>query len=114
MAKLFRHPVGHQVALRNPTTGKESVGRILDEVWLQEPEEFTPIAPKNDGWREGAPVVQLIEFPSENNRRYVRFTYYVRQEGQDAESWRFGGQHALFLPVEDYRMLLTKLQVKAW
>ena len=115
MGKLIRHPVGHKVTFRKPGTGEIVIGKILDEVWLREPEEFLPVAPPSNGWREGAPVIQLIEWPpSEGGVKEVRFTYYVREEGQDADSWHFGGQYALSLNVEDYRTIMEKLQAKAW
>ena len=55
MAKLTRHPPGHPVTFTNPTTGDPIQGRIVDEVWAVEPDDFGPLAPDtNDGWREAA------------------------------------------------------------
>jgi len=113
MAKLTRHPPGHPVTFTNPTTGDPIQGRIVDEVWAVEPDDFGPLAPDtNDGWREAAFVAQLIEWPEAY--RSVRFTYYLRPQGGGSGSWYFGGQYAASMSLEEYRSRLGKLQQKRW
>ena len=56
MARLSKHAAGYPVVFTNPTTGEPTHGKILDEVWATDPDNFAPTAPPNDGWREGGPV----------------------------------------------------------
>lgn len=110
---LRKHPVGYPVTFKNPTTKEPFVGLILDEVWAKEPGDFAPTAPtENAGWREGAHVAQLIEWP--NGNRSVRITYYLRPEGGDSDSWYFAGQYSSSMPIEDFRSLFDKLEQKDW
>ena len=111
MARLKRHPPGHQVTFKNPTTKEKTYGKIVDEVWAKEPEEFDEEAPDNGGWREGAFVAQLFEWPY---HRSVRITYYIRPEREGPDSWRFGGQYSSSMSLEEYRSLFRKLQKKKW
>lgn len=112
MAKPTRHSPGHPVVFTNPTTHEPIQGRIVEEVWATEPEDFPPIAPPNDGWREGAFVAQLIEWPG--SYQSVRITYYLRPEGGGPDTWHFGGQFAASMSLDEYRSLLGKLQQKRW
>jgi len=113
MGSLRRHPPGYEVVFKNPTTKEPYVGTIVDEVWATEPEEFGETAlTDNGGWREGAFVAQLIEWP--NGHRSVRFTYYLRPEGSGSDSWYFGGQYAASMGVKDYRQLMEKLGHVSW
>jgi hypothetical protein len=61
MGKLTKHSFGYPVTYTNPTTGERVTGKIIDEAWAIEPEDFGPIAEPNNGWREGAFVAQLLE-----------------------------------------------------
>lgn len=112
MAKLQRHAVGHPVTFSNPTTGARETGRILDEVWAKEPHEFSANSPDYDGWREGAFVAQLIEWPG--GYRSIRITYYLRPKGGDETSWYFGGQYAPSMSLDEFRDLFRKLSAKNW
>jgi hypothetical protein len=106
MSKLVPH-IGNQVTFTNPTTGEPHRGRILDEIWAQEPFEFPSVAPSDAGWREGAFVTQLIEW--DGGHRSVRFTYYLRPERGGEEAWYFAGQYAPSMDLAAYQSLLTKL-----
>ena len=108
---LSKHPRGHPVRFRNPTTGEPGVGRIIDEVWAVPPENFSRTAPKNHGWREAAFVAQLVEW---YGTRRVRITYYVRPEGGGLNSWRFAGQYSPFMSLKEFRSLLGGLNRKHW
>ena len=112
MAKLIKHPAGWRVTFRHPDTKELVVGEIVDEVWAVDPEEFEEHAPENSGWRQAAFVAQLVEWP-ESGRR-VRITYYVRPEGGGPHTWRFGGQYAASMSVEEFRSLVGKLAPKNW
>ncbi len=112
MAMLCRHQRGYPVVFTNPTTGEPTTGQILDEVWAKEPEGFPETAPENNGWREGAFVAQLIEWP--DGDRSVRITYYLRPEGGGPNTWYFGGQYAPSMSLDYYQSLLKKLHEKNW
>ena len=112
MAKLTKHPPGYPVVFKNPTTGKAARGSIVDEVWALDPEEFDDVAIAHDGWREGAPVAQLIEWA--NGDKSVRITYYLRPHGGGADAWYFGGQFAATMDIDAYRSLLNKLKQRNW
>jgi len=112
MAKLQKHPVGYPVTFTNPTTGEPVSGRILDEVWAREPQDFSETAPHDDGWRQGALLAQLIEWPG--GYRSVRITYYLRPEGGGPDTWYFGGQYAPSMSLDDFHTIMTKLLQKAW
>jgi hypothetical protein len=112
MAKLTKHPPGYPVVFTNPTTGEPVQGQIVDEVWATEPDEFGPVASANDGWREGAFVAQLIEWP--DGYRSVRITYYLRPDGTGPDTWYFGGQYSASMGLDEYHSLIGKLQQKHW
>jgi hypothetical protein len=112
MAKLRKHEPGHPVRFTNPTTGQKVEGHIVDEVWPVSPEEFSETAPDSEGWREAAFVAQLVDWGADNRR--VRFTYYVRSGGEGANSWRFAGQYAPSMSLDEFRVLLRKLSEKTW
>jgi hypothetical protein len=96
----------------NPETGEKIEGKILDQVWATEPADFEPRAPENAGWRQGAFVAQLIEWPGTERR--VRFTYWLRKEGSGPNEWHFGGQYSASMGLEEFHALLGKLQARNW
>jgi hypothetical protein len=111
MARLRSH-IGEAVNYKNPTTGGYDTGKVIDEAWPIEPDQFPARAPKNKGWPETAVVAQLIERSKDYTS--VRVTYWVRPEDGDADSWRFGGQYSADQSLEDFRVLLQKLNAKNW
>lgn len=110
MGKLGRP--GRTVTFRHPDTGEKVVGKIIDEAWAIEPDEFEEYAPENYGWRQGAFVAQLVEWPEAGPR--VRITYYLRPEGGGAETWYFGGQYSASMSLDEFRSLMRKLAAKNW
>ena len=106
MAELTSH-IGNRVTFTNPTRREPEYGLIQDEIWAREPNEFADIAPPDNGWREGAFVVQLIRL--NDGYRSIRFTYYLRPEGGGRNTWYFGGQYAPSMGLDDYRSLLGKI-----
>lgn len=112
MSKLEKHRAGWQVKFTNPSTKQVDTGKIVEEVWAREPEDFEETAPANDGWRQAAFVAQLIEWGG--GYRSVRITYYLRPERGRPDSWYFGGQYSPSMSVEDFHGLLKKLNERNW
>ena len=112
MAELRRHPKGHPVRFKNPTTGEYTEGCcVLEEVWATAPESFKRSAGKNAGWRQPAFLAQLIDW---YGTRRVRVTYYVRPEGGGRNSWKFAGQYSPLMSLKEFRSLLKGLKNKRW
>lgn len=109
MATLRRH---EKIVFTNPTTKEKAEAKILEEIWAREIEDFSEVAPENKGWRECAFVAQLAEWPEGGQR--VRITYWGRNEGTDRDSWRFLGQYAPSMSIEEFRELLRKLNEAHW
>ena len=112
LSDLQQNVQRRSVTSSNPSTGEPVVGRIVDEVWAKEPNQFANLAPADEGWRESAFVAQLIEWPG--GYRSVRITYYLRPEGSGENSWYFGGQYSSSMDLEQYRSLMAKLSEKHW
>jgi len=100
-----------EVTFRNPTTGAFETGRVLDQIWATDPEEFSEIAPESGGWREVAHTAQLIEWPEGN--KSVRITYWARQSGAGSNSWYFAGQYASSIDLPDFHKFLARLCERA-
>src|SRR5215469_9033958 len=116
MGRLRRHTT-ERMRITNPKRGeRDEVGaEIIDECWLREPEAFAGVADTEltrEGWRESAFVAQLLEWPS--GERGVRITYYARPYLGDSTSWRFAGQYAPIVSLQESRDWLHKLQAKIW
>ena len=95
------------------TTGTLVSGRVLDEVWAREPEDFSEIACPNGGRPEGAFVAQLIEWVSPwppDVHRSVRITHWLRPEGGGPDTWYVGGVYPGSMSLDRYRALVDKLR----
>ena len=110
---LFRHPPGYQVKFTNPTTRQPVYGRIIDEVWATDPGEFQEYASDDGtGWREAAFLAQLMDWG--DNTLRVRITYYVRPAGSDSVAWKFGGQYAPSMSLEECRAIVEGITERNW
>jgi hypothetical protein len=88
------------------------VGRIIDEAWVYEPEEFSEIPPdRGDGWLEAAFVAQLVVWGGGNLR--IRFAYYTRRPGRGRKDWVFA-QFSPSMSLEECQILFQKIQQKGW
>jgi hypothetical protein len=99
------------VTFRNPTTGEPESGRVLDQIWAKDREEFCETAPESGGWREVAHTAQLIEWPDGN--KSVRITYWARKSGGGPSDWYFAGQFASSIDLPDFHRFLARLCKRA-
>lgn len=106
--------IGRPVRFRRPGAVKSeerAEGRVIDEVWAKACQKFSRVGPQNHGWGQNAFLVQLIEW---FGTKRVRFTYYHRPSKGNPRSWRFGGQFAAMMSLEEFHSIFTGLNRKHW
>ena len=108
MAKLQKRDTA---TFTNPKTKEKLECSVSDQVWPVEPRSFPKYAPQGYGWKQPAFVAQLIKWDGEKR---VRITYWVRNEKEGSDKWRFGGQFSPLMTLREYRAMMKKLNRKNW